>query len=219
MERRVGVCSFSCQCPGPASLCWPALVWPLFWLLWWWKVLWINSWPDTGLQLWLQRRRGGLPKPSHPLLLGRPGFPPPLHSPPPPPPHPALTPPAKPFINQPVGSQATPDTWHTILAGRPDMVGGGQVWSPAQNYNGSSHAHGPRTHTLNNNTQPPPAPSFFFLTWTLCSKLQLTDDHVLKYFLSHTLSFKPPLSPPMCPTLSDVSKVKTSPALMWYFQT
>lgn len=35
--------------------------------------------------------------------------------------------PAKPFINQPVGSRATPDTWHTILAGGPDIVGGGQV--------------------------------------------------------------------------------------------
>lgn len=35
--------------------------------------------------------------------------------------------PVKPFINQSVGSQATPDTWHTILADRPDIVGGGQV--------------------------------------------------------------------------------------------
>ncbi|KAF3832292.1 hypothetical protein F7725_025957, partial [Dissostichus mawsoni] len=37
-----------------------------------------------------------------------------------------FSPPTKPFINQPVGSRAAPDTWHTILAGGPDIVGGGQ---------------------------------------------------------------------------------------------
>lgn len=50
--------------------------------------------------------------PSPPLLLSLPRV---------------FSPPTKPFINQPVGSRAAPDTWHTILAGGPDIVGGGQV--------------------------------------------------------------------------------------------
>lgn len=116
-----------------------------------------------------------------------------------PPANPTLTPPRSPFINQPVGSQATPDTWHTILAGRPDIVGGGQVWSPAQNYNGSSHAHGWLANTrplVDSNPQhicsfPPSA----------CT---LGDDEMHIFFSSHASNMKP-RSP-------DVTDVKEKPA-------